>query len=168
MTAIDSLIDFTKSQISKDTYVSSGFEVQHRCDNCFKSDSPQKYVVFTSDYFPYSLCVCDNTNCKKAVAERFRTLSIITYTSAHISLPIWMHRSNGTIDKDDENWRLVSWKFNIAQDTIILVIRCDLIEKHLTFDNLIEYNKDNPNLEKILSEIDTVIRSKLETINQQM
>ena len=49
-----------------------------------------------------------------------------------------------------------------------MVIRCGDIEKHLSFEDLIEYNNGNPNLERILSEIDTVIRSNLETINQKM
>jgi hypothetical protein len=164
----DSLVLFTKSHINSDTYVSSGFEVRNRCDNCFNSDASQKYVVFTNDFFPYSLCLCDNEICKKPVAERFRTLSIITDTSVQISLPVWIYRSDGTIDMDDKNWHLVAWKFCMQKDTIILIIRCNLIEKHLTFNDLIEYNINNPNLKQILTEIDTQIRLDLEIINKKM
>jgi len=151
-----------------------GMYREGECDNCLAKVAKSKYTIhpyWANAPSFYSIYSCSKPECMESAKARNLSLKLTLGTPISLSVPVWIIRSNGILDKDDANWEVNAWKMSrdelhieVQKDATVLdpVLGGDtpvnIVAKRFTFDELIECNAENPNKDNIIHELYTKIR----------
>ena len=166
--ALSELLNVDVTPLIQDAYM-PGFEIYGACTSCDKPNCEMKFSCNMNSLasIPTVIFACDKPECNKTAAFRYSSLELTRRNGIAEHMPVWVTRTNGIIDKEDKGWELCFWRFTI--DGIIKVtVSTFSHEKTMTLLDFVEMNETNPNLQNILTNLESTIRNKIISIKAQM